>query len=485
MKKKDADRLDCLLISPPLNYKESENIWSEINSNFPPLGLASIAAYVRKKGYSVKIIDCEIDSPSIESFGSFFKKEYVEKFSEIRVIGLTAMTCNIKKAYKIAQICKSHYPTAIIVLGGVHPTFCTNEAINNKFVDVVVFGEGELTLHELVAGNDLSKIDGIVFKKYSKEKYKVIKNKPRERIKDLDSLPMPAYDLLPIARYVPAKGSYKRLPAMSMMASRGCPGRCTFCSKTLGDRLVFKSAEKIFEEMLYLIKNYGIRQILFYDDTFTVYRNNVLKLCDLIIKNRVDISWTCFSRVDYIDFDMLKKMKQAGCHQVMYGVENIDKAVLKNIKKNIDVDKVINATKWTKKAGIECRLAFMVGNPGDTEEIIRKNIRFVNRLDPDLMVVNITTPFPGSEMFDWAKEKGLILTYDWDDYTLAKPVMKLENMSPDQIKKMYRLMYRSFYFRPAFLLKKVLKIRSIDDLKAAASGFNALFSFLSARKNKT
>lgn len=478
--------LDCLLISPPIFYEDKDNIWKEINSNFPPPGLAYLAGFIRAKGHSVKVIDCNIEAPTVESFRPFFEKNYTQKFSSIRVIGLTAVTCTIKKAYKIAGICKEYYPESLIVFGGVHATFVTDEVINNPLVDLVVVGEGELTLEELLEGKKLDKIRGIVFKKSLKRnKYQITANPPRERITDLNSLPMPAYDLFPVLSYKPAKGSYKKLPAMNMMTSRGCPGQCTFCSKTLGDRLVFKSAGKILGEIQYLIKNYGIKEIIFYDDTFTVYRDNVIKLCDLIIENNLNISWTCFARVDFISQKMLEKMKMAGCHQIMYGVENIDKTILKNINKNINLEQVANAVKWTKKAGIECRLAFMVGSPGDNEKIIKKNIEFVNKISPDLLVVNITTPFPGTKMFSWAKEKKLILTHDWDDYTLAEPIMKLENLTTEQIKNFYKLMYRSFYFRPAFILKKILKIRSIEDIKILAGGLIALLSFFIHKQIKT
>jgi radical SAM superfamily enzyme YgiQ (UPF0313 family) len=289
---------------------------------------------------------------------------------------------------------------------------------------------------------------------------------------------MPAYNLLPIEKYRPAKGTYKRLPAMSMMTSRGCPGRCTFCSKTLGTVMVFKSAKKIFGEINYLIKNYGIKEILFYDDTFTVYKSNVLKLCGMIIKNKTDITWTCFARVDFIDEEMLKKMKEAGCHQIMYGVESTNGAVLKNINKKIQIKQVIKAVEWTKKAKIECRVAFMVGNPGDSAKIIKQNIEFVNKIDPDLLVVNITTPFPGTAMFNWAKSKNLLLTYDWDDYDLSKPVMKLENMSAKEIIKLYNMMYKGFYLRPSFILKKVLSVRNFNDFLNLFEGFKSVLSFL-------
>ncbi len=482
---KTKESLDCLLISPPIFYSSSENIWKEINSNFPPLGLASVAASAQEAGYSTKIIDCNIESPSVDDFEAFFMTNYANKYEDIKFIGLTSMTCNIKKAYKIAQLCKKYYPQATIVFGGVHATFVSDEVINKPFVDMVIAGEGELTMLDILAGKNPKEIKGLIYKETDVNSgRRVIINQPRERILDLDKLPMTAYDLLPVSKYRPAKGSYKRLPAMAMMTSRGCPGLCTFCSKTLGMRLVFTSAKKIFNEITYLIEKYGIKEILFYDDTFTVNKKNVIELCDLLIEHKTDITWTCFARVDFIDQEMLHKMKKAGCHQIMYGVENIDESVLKNINKKINLQQVFDAVKWTKEAKIECRLAFMVGNPGDSEEIVKKNIKFINKLNPDLLIVNITTPFPGTEMFKWAQGKGLILSYDWDDYNLASPVMKLEDMSVEEIKELYRLMYRSFYFRPGYMIKKVFAIRSLSDLKVLFGGFTALLSFFSKKKEK-
>ena len=470
--------LDILLISPPIFYsQEGGNIWKEVNSNFPPLGLIDIAAYVRSKGFNVKIIDCNVESPSIESFVHFFKTNIVSKYNSIKYIGITSMTMQIKKAYIIAEICKDFFPNTKIVFGGVHATFLTDDVINKKEIDIVVLGEGEITLEEILKDKPLNEINGIVYKKFSNGNYDIIYNNRRERIRNLDELPIPAYDLLKIDKYKPAKGSYKRLPAISMITSRGCPGRCTFCTKTLGKKITFKSAATIFKLIQFLIKMYDIKQIQFYDDTFTSNKKNVIELCDLIINNKIDITWTCFSRVDTIDQEMLKVMKLAGCHQIMYGIETIDEQVLKNIKKKINIEQIINAVKWTKKEKIECRLAFMVGNPGDTKENILNNIRFVNKLNPDYLIVNITTPYPGTEMFEWAKERDLILTYDWDDYDLSKPIMKLENLDENEIKDLYKLMFKKFYFRPKFIFKRILKIRTIRDLKILIEGGNSLISF--------
>lgn len=466
--------LNCLLISPPIFYSDKENIWRWVNSNFPPLGLASIASFVRARKFSVDLIDCNVYAPSVESFERFFRSFYVATYSSIQIIGITSFTFNIKIALKIAAVCKKYYPAATIVAGGYHATAMPEDVLRDHSVDIVCIGEGEHTFHEILKGRPLSEIQGIVYRDRCGQ---VVSTPLRPRIQDLDQIPMPAYDLLPILRYRPAKGSYKRLPAMNMITSRGCPGRCTFCFKTLGPQLVFKSAEKIFEEILFLVTHYGIKQILFYDDTFTVNQKNVIRLCDLILENSLDLSWTCFARVDSVDADMLQQMKKAGCHQVMYGIENIDRTVLANINKPINTEQVMDAVAWTKKARIECRLSFMVGNPGDTEAIIRKNITFMNTVNPDLVIINIATPFPGTDMFQWAKERNLILTKNWDDYTLAKPIMRLENFSAGQIQYFYRLMYRSFYFRPSYILRQMFSIRSRADMIRLFSGFKALLSF--------
>jgi anaerobic magnesium-protoporphyrin IX monomethyl ester cyclase len=471
-------KLDSLLISPPIFYKNSGSIWEKVNSNFPPLGLASMAAYLRSKNHTVQIIDCNVESPSVEDFEYYFLKHFVEVYDEIRFVGITTMTPTVKKAYKIAEICKKHYPNVTIAFGGVHPSFLSEEVVSHEIVDFVIKGEGEITFEELVSGKNISVIDGLCYQKNGK----YIENAPRERIKDLDNFPMPAYDLLPIEKYRPAKGTYKKLPAMSLMTSRGCPGQCTFCNKTLGKKIVFKDAETIFKEIKYLHKQYGIRQILFYDDTFTVFKDNVRKLCKMLIKSKMNISWTCFARVDFIDKKQLEFMKKAGCHQIMYGVESVNEQVLKNINKKINPKQVLNAVKWTKEVKIDCRVAFMVGNPGDTKEIIEENIRFVRKLEPDLLIVNITTPFPGTVLFDWAKERDLILSYDWDDYNFAKPIMRLENLDEHEIKELYNIMYKSFYLRPKYIMKKILSIRSIEDMKILSEGFFALLDFLKPRK---
>ena len=212
--------LDSLLICPPTVYSDREKIWEDVHAVFPPLGLASIASITRTHGYSVQIIDCNIYCTSIDQFCSYFRNHFGNVYSQINVVGISSLTCTINTVYKIAQICKEQYPNALVIVGGPHASTLPYEVLQSKYIDIVVVGEGEYTFTEIVSGNDITSVHGIVYK-YNND---IIANPPRKRINNLDNLPIPAYDLLPIEYYQPTKGSYNRLTAMSMVTSRGCPG---------------------------------------------------------------------------------------------------------------------------------------------------------------------------------------------------------------------------------------------------------------------
>jgi radical SAM superfamily enzyme YgiQ (UPF0313 family) len=323
-------------------------------------------------------------------------------------------------------------------------------------------GEGEYSLLELLSGKNPTEIKGIGYK----DDGKIIINPPRDIIPDIDVFPFPAYDLLPMDKYYPASGGYKRKPSLGMITSRGCPGRCTFCKgNVLGERIRFRSAKKIIEEIIFLQKNFGIKDIAFYDDTFTTNKQNVKDFCDLILKNNLDLTWSCFSRVDTVDQDLLQIMKRAGCHQLMYGVESADKEILKNINKRITLEKVKDTIGATKKAGIDTRLAFMIGNPGETEETIKKTIKYAISLDPDLVSFNITTPYPGTEMFAWAEKNNFLIHKNWEEYDLSRPVMELPTVSSKKVLEYYKKAYRQFYLRPSYIFKRLLKLKSLDDIR--------------------
>lgn len=460
--------MTVLLINPQRIIKNKKNIWGRVASCMPPLGLGYIASLLLLYNIRVEILDMNAERPTLKQFKDIIKNKSPD------YIGITSMTNLIKTSLEIAKICKEALPKTKIVLGGVHPTIMPEEVLRSPYVNYVVRGEGEYAFKELVKGKNPSKILGLSYKK----KGKIIHNPNRQLIKDLDSIPHPAYHLLPMKKYHPAIGSYKRLPAISIISSRGCPGECTFCYKDMFGRVVRnRSAGNIIDEILLLKKRYGIKEISFYDDTFAVNHKLVREFCNIIIKDKIDITWSCFARTNLVNYDLLTLMKKSGCHQICYGVESGDEQILRNIKKHILPKHSINAIKMTKKAGIEARATFMLGNPGETEETIKKTIKFACELNPDVALFNITTPYPGTGMYNWAKEKEYLNTYDWDKYDLSRVVMDIPTINSKVTEKYYKLAYRKFYMRPRYIISRLFRIRNFNDIKNNAKSLIALLKF--------
>ena len=186
------------------------------------------------------------------------------------------------------------------------------------------------------------------------------------------------------------------------------------------------------------------------------------------------MTWSCFTRANFVNEELLALMKKAGCHLILFGVESADEQILKNIRKEISLDLVVKAVRIARKVGIETRTSFMIGNPGETEETIRKSIDFAIRLDPDEVQFNITTVFPGTEMFKWADENGYITTKDWSKYNMSDIVWKHPNLSPETMQKYYRLAHRKFYLRPRVIFRRLSRIRSWDQVKQEFKGFLAV-----------
>lgn len=460
--------MDILLVNPPW-HKDSGNIWKSVSACLPPFGLAILAAIVRRKGFSVFLLDCNAEQIGLDKVEGFLPE------NAPRFVGIGATTVLIDNALSLTEIIKKKYPGTKVIMGGVHATLRPEELLEKPQVDLVVMGEGEESFLDLLSGKDPREIKGVGFK----ENNNVSINESGECVPDINAFPLPAYDLLPMEKYYPALGSYKRKPSFGMITSRGCPGRCTFCKgNILGDTIRFKSPERMVEEIEYLQKDYGIKDITFYDDTFTSSKKRVMEFCRLLRDKNIDLTWCCFSRVDTIDLEMLEEMKRAGCYQVMYGVESADPQILASINKKISLSKVEETVSNTKKAGIEIRLAFMLGNPGETEETIKKTIDYAIKLDPDLVSFNITTPYPGTEMFRWAKENNYLIHENWSEYNLAKPVMELPTISSKKVLEYYKKAHREFYLRPSFILKRLFKIRNFEDLKRNLLPFMSFLKFV-------
>ncbi len=457
--------MKILLINPPWVIRNQKNVWRNVASVMPPLGVAWLAAVLEKDGHDVSILDANAMQFGLDDVGV-----WIREHGRFDLIGLTATTPLIGNALDIARSIKAEWPETIVVLGGVHPTVLPEEVLGESAVDLVVRGEGEVTLSEIAAKKPWDSIDGLSYRRDGK----IVHNKERELIRDLDSLPFPAYHLLPMDRYRPAAGAAKRTPATSVLGTRGCPGRCTFCYRIFGDRLRVRSGEKVAEEVQLLQEQYGIKEICFYDDTFTAVKPAVQAFCRSVKERKLDLTWSCFSRVDTFHEETFRMMKNAGCHQVMIGVESASPCILKNINKKIDIEKVEHIVRSIQKIGLELRAAFMLGNPGETEETMEENIQFALRLNPDLAQFNITTPFPGTDMYRWADENDYLLTRDWDDYDLSRPVMKLPTVSPETVQRYYDVAHKRFFLRPKFILKRLWNLRSKTAIVSAVKGLRMI-----------
>ncbi|MBN1766360.1 MAG: cobalamin-dependent protein [Sedimentisphaerales bacterium] len=455
-----------LFINPPW-VKRKGNVWNNVASIMPPMGLAWMAAVLEEEGHAVEIFDAHAERVDMDRM----RIRLIEK-GRFDMVGITATTPLITNAREIARIIRREFPSTRIVLGGVHPTVLPEEVLEEEAVDLVVRGEGEKTIKELAAEMPLEEIKGVSYRTSEGIRH----NPERELISDLDSLPRAAWHLLPIDKYYPAAGAAKRLPAVSMLSTRGCPGRCTFCYRIFGKKIRVRSGRKVAEEVKYLQENFGIREICFYDDTFTVSHKEVRAFCQGLVDLGVDITWSCFSRVDTINEDLMRTIKSHGCHQISYGLESANPGILANVNKRANNDKAREAIRLAKKFGVDARVAFMLGNPGETIETMEESLKFAIELDPAIAIFNITTPFPGTEMFEWARANGYLTTLDWDEYDFANPVMELPTVSMDEIKEFYGKVYRKFFLRPAYLARRVARLRNVVNVIDSYRAVKAVFS---------
>jgi radical SAM superfamily enzyme YgiQ (UPF0313 family) len=453
-----------LLVNPGYNFAK-ESIWASVASCMPPLGLAALAAMLEKHEYPVAIKDFQADSGGFDADCAFINEQSYD------FLGISATTPQIYAGFEIARAAKHSHPEVVTIFGGVHPTVMPDEVLSSGVCDIVVRGEGESTLLDILSGKPWPAIKGISYKAEDG----IVHNPEREPVENLDDLPDPAYHLLPVSKYFPAVGSYKQLPAISIIATRGCPGKCTYCHRQLGKKVRTRSGDRIADEVKRLHDTYGIREIAFYDDTFTVRKKEVYAFTRKLKEYALPITWACFSRVDSVDYPLLKEMADAGCHQILFGVESADREILQNIRKNISMEQVKRAVGDAQKAGIEVRVSLMLGNPGESLESVRTTQRFVKELRPDLVMYNITTPYPGTEMFDWADNNGYLLTKDWSMYDLRHHVMQLPTISNEELSKLYSRCYRDFYLRPEYIFKRLVKLRTKIDIINALRGIRAIF----------
>ena len=436
-----------LLVNPPLSGEERYGELALGGVYMPPLGLAILAAVLRKEGYEPIILDCE-------ALGLRWQKALDEISSlEPDLVGITAVTMAIYSAAELAGLIKQHMNIPIVI-GGVHITAMPEDTmLRFPCFDYGVYGEGEVTLPDLLMrlcnGSDMKGAPGILYRKDGS----IVKNPQRPYIKNLDEIPFPAWDLLPnlTKYYKPSVFGFKRLPSMSIITSRGCSGKCTFCYHSLfGNLYRFHSAEYVVGMIQHLMQKYGIRNIDIYDDTFAIARTRLQQFCRLIIKRELDIVWSANSRVNLVNPEMLALMKRAGCWLISYGIETGDQRILDSFKKGITLEQVTQAIRWSKEVGIKTRGFIMVGTMAETKESIEKTHRFLLNLPLDLVTINHYTPFPGSEDYTRIRSFGTYVE-NWQKLNQHSNVFVPHGLTSEIIENAITKMTRSFYLRPHIL----------------------------------
>jgi radical SAM superfamily enzyme YgiQ (UPF0313 family) len=464
-----------VFINPPLSIEERYGVKSQSGGQTPPLGLANLAAITRQHGFRTSILDAAALRLTYE--------EIVKRVVDggYQYAGFTAVTISIDHAAHLAALLKQANPSIRAIIGGPHFTALPEKtfALYNAF-DIGVIGEADITIIELLQNldtdGDLETVAGLMVRTPSG----AVRTAPRERVRDLDALPKPAWDLLPdlAKHYCPPVHTLKRIPAALLIASRGCPGHCAFCDRSVfGNVLRAYSAQYTFELIEELYERYGIREIQLRDDNFVAYRKRLKELCEILKRKKLNLVWTCTGRVDMVNPEILATMKEAGCWQIWYGIESGSQDVLKAIKKQTTIEQIERAVGMTHDAGISPCGFFIVGHPTETRESMDSTIRLALRLPLDEAHFSFMTPFPGSELYRRAHEFGSFDS-DWKKLHGWLPVFVPWGLTPADLERASKRAFRSFYFRPRIVWAYLLKIRGWRQLRIYFMGFLALLEWL-------
>jgi anaerobic magnesium-protoporphyrin IX monomethyl ester cyclase len=390
-----------------------------------PLGIGYLAAVLEKKGYEVRVLDAMVSNGKLKRnkdgtcHVGLTWEQIREKIQNINpdVVGVSCLwTADYPNAKKISEIVKEINDIPVI-FGGAHTTALPEKVLSNKTIDYVVIGEGEIALPILLESigdkEGLSRIEGIGYKVNGTS----FINTNKQYISDLDQLPYPARHLFSMDKYLSSNNvhnyTFKRQPQAQMITSRGCPLNCTFCTihSIWGRTMRFRSANNVVDEIEFLVKNYNVQEIHFEDDNISINRERMKKICEEIIRRKLDIAWTAPNGmyVHTLNRDILKIMKESGCYRVSIGIENGNQDFLRKVLgKAVDLEKVKSVAKDLKDLKIESTGFFILGIPGETIETMRETIKFAKSLDIDDALFSIYGPYPGTKLYDLSVSKGYI-----------------------------------------------------------------------------
>jgi anaerobic magnesium-protoporphyrin IX monomethyl ester cyclase len=465
------------LVAPPADYitrlygfRSRKSFRSQ-----PPLGIGYIAATLRREGLAVTLLDAAAHGWDIDTT--------VQRILATRpdVVGVSSITFEAESAFALIRALKKR-SGALVVLGGAHANSCYPDIPGQcPQVDVIAAGDGEPIMLDiclaLQEGRGFDAIPGIRYRR-ADGTFSTFTERPV--VKDLDSLPPPAYDLYPHHLYRPLPHRHRRSPSTCMITSRGCSyGKCTYCELSGLLKKTFRrhSPGRVADEMRSLLQTTGAREIYFQDDIFVSDPGWVESFCDLLIQARTGAIWSCESRFQGLSGALLEKMARAGCWRIYLGFESGNQELLDGIRKGFTLEEARDAARRVREAGIEVVGFFMLGLPGETPEMGRKTVEFSLELGLDHAIYSLTVPHPNTELYKICEKAGTI-RHDTNYHYKKASFVPNGYESAGQLEALRSHAFRRFYFRPGYWLKCVRQLRSLDDLRYYAKGFFSLFSYL-------
>ncbi len=477
--------MKILALNPPSRY--SKNIARDLlwgcwckgkriaGVQFPPLPLLYCGTILKNEGHEVDVIDAPANQMTFS--------DLEQRITQYDAVFLISATMSYEEDAQTCLDLKKKNPSLITVVFGAHSTFKPNEALDRKGVDIIVRREAEFVIRDLFreiskGGDSWKKVLGIGYRDGNEK----IVNDYYPFIKNLDELPIPDRSMLPkdIEYYNPI---IKRIPATTALSSRGCPSLCTYCTAPsfYGPKYRARSAENVLEEIRYLT-DLGYKEIFYRDELFTVLPRRVKKICEGIINEKLDVSWICSVKIGTVDRDMLKLMKDAGCHMIRIGVETGNQEILDNVKKGVDIEEVRQTFAWTHEVDLDTHAHMMLGMPGETKQTIEKTFRFIENIQPTTITYGITTPYPGTSLYDEVIQADP--SYGDGSQINAQSIHTNASFShhfcsvpADELSQYIKRAYRRFYCKPSYIWKWTKRIRNIEDLRRLTMAGVNVFDF--------
>ena len=438
----------------------------------PPLNLLYIATTLKEAGHNVTFLDAIGEGKTIEDV-----KKLVSKMD---VVVISTSSMSYREDAKVLQQLKESNPNVLTVIFGAHPTFMPKFCLSNgPGVDIVVRREGEFIIKNVVDNLDgnWKETKGIGYK----DGDNIVLNEEAPTLRNLDDLPIPDRSLLPkdIEYFNPI---VKRTPYTNAMTSRGCPAICTFCNVPgFYGNVRYRSLDSVTKELNMLVDQ-GYREIWYRDETFTFFKERNRKLCEYIIENKIDISWIANARVGTVNREDMAILVKAGCHMLKFGVESGVQSILNNVKKGATVELARKTFKWAKEVGMGTHAHMMLGMPGDTLETIETSLKFVKEIEPTTVTFGVCTPYPGTEMFELVEKQDPSVR-DGKELNLEKLHTTgafnkyYTSLTDEQLQYLLKKAYRTFYFRPKYVLNKIKEMRSMDELRRTMIAGVNVFQF--------